>query len=69
MEFIVGIFVGALLYYVFCERKKISGKLTVDLTTNAAQPVSINFYESLEEIYFKKHITLSVEVLEDDSLN
>lgn len=69
MEFLIGIFVGGLLYYIFAERKNASGKLILDLTESAEQPVVIKFHESLNDIYMRKQIVLDVEVLEDNSLN
>lgn len=67
--FIIGIFVGALLYYVFAERKRSSGTVIIDLTESAESPIALKFSESINSIYSKKHITLDVEVHEDNSLN
>lgn len=68
MEFVIGIFVGALLYYVFADRKKSSGVFVIDLTEDAEQPIQLKMDEGLNAIYSKKRIMLDVKVLEDDSL-
>lgn len=69
MEFLIGIFVGGLLYWVFIERKKSSGSFVVDLRDTASdQPFILNMNESLEDICMKRHIILDVKVYEDDSL-
>lgn len=68
MEFLIGIFVGALLYYVFGERKKASGTFIIDLSDDAKQPFELAFSENLNDIYMKKRIFLNVKVREDDSL-
>lgn len=70
MEFLIGIFVGAFLYWVFTERKKTSGSFIVDFRDSSSeQPFVISMDDSLEEICMKKHIVLDVKVYEDDSLN
>ena len=35
MEFVIGIIVGAVLYYAFAERKKSSGVFVIDLREDA----------------------------------
>lgn len=67
MEFLIGIFVGALLCYIFVERKHYSGTFVIDLTENAQEPICLKMDEHLNDIYCKKHITLKVRVLEDNS--
>lgn len=67
MEFVLGIMVGLLLYYIFGHRKKYSGSLTIDLTMDAKEPIKLNIYESLGDITSKKWIMLDVRVLTDDS--
>ena len=68
MDFVVGIIVGAILYYAFCERKKPSGAFVIDLREAAEQPVVIKLHESLDSMYIKKQIILNVELLQDNSL-
>lgn len=67
MEFLIGIFVGALLCYIFIERKHYSGTFAIDLTEDAKEPIRLKMDENLNSIYSKKHIMLKVQVLEDDS--
>lgn len=69
MEFVVGILVGALLYYVFGERKKISGTFVIDLTEDAREPIQLKMDENLNSIYSKKYVIFKVRVMKDDSLN
>lgn len=65
MEFVIGIIVGALLYYVFGERKKVSGTFTIDLTEDAKEPIQLKMDEGLNSIYSKKHVIFKVRILED----
>ena len=69
MEFLIGILVGALLYYVFGERKKASGTFVIDLRDPEKDVCRMEMDESLNDIYEKKRIILNVRVYEDDSLN
>ena len=69
MEFLIGILVGALLYYVFGERKKASGTFVIDLRDPEKDVCRIEMDESLNDIYEKKRIVLNVRVYEDNSLN
>ena len=69
MEFLIGILVGVLLYYMFGERKKASGTFVIDLRDPEKDVCRIEMDESLNDIYEKKRIVLNVRVYEDDSLN
>lgn len=70
MEFLIGIFVGGLLYWVFVDRQKASGSFVVDFRdASSDQPFVLRMDEGLEEICMKKRIILDVKVYEDDSLN
>ena len=69
LEFLIGIFVGALMYYVFGERKKPSGTFVIDLRDPEKDVCRMDMDESLNDIYEKKQIILSVRVYEEDSLN
>lgn len=69
MEFLIGILVGALLYYVFGERKKASGTFVIDLRDPEKDVCRMEMDESLNDIYEKKRIVLNVRVYKDDSLN
>lgn len=69
LEFLIGIFVGALMYYVFGERKKPSGTFVIDLRDAEKDVCRMEMDESLNDIYEKKQIILNVRVYEEDSLN
>lgn len=69
MDFVIGIVVGAILCYVFVERKKPSGRFVIDLTDPAKDICTLEMYENLNSIYFKKQIMLNVKVIEDETLN
>lgn len=70
MEFVIGIIVGLILYYVFGERKKASGSFVIDMTDPEKDICRFEIDESLNEIYSKKYILLKVKVYENnDSLN
>ena len=69
MECLIGIVVGALLYYVFGERKKASGTFVIDLRDPEKDVCRMEMDESLNDIYEKKRIVLNVRVYEDDSLD
>ena len=69
MEFLLGIFVGGLLYYVFAERKKTSGTLIIDLSDPMSDNIfSLSVHENLNDIYMKKRVLLDVKTYEN-SLN
>lgn len=70
MEFVIGIIVGLILYYIFGERKKASGSFVIDMTDPEKDICRFEMDESLNEIYSKKYILLKVKVYENnDSLN
>ena len=64
MEFLIGIFVGALLYYVFGARKKPSGTFVMDFTDPMKDICRIELDDNLNTLYSKKHIILRVKVQE-----
>lgn len=68
MEFIVGIWVGLLLFYVFGVRKKPSGTFVIDLRDPEKDVCRLEMDDNLNDIYSKKQIILNVRVYEDDSL-
>ena len=68
MEFIVGIWVGLLLFYVFGVRKKPSGTFVTDLRDPEKDVCRLEMDDSLNDIYTKKRIILNVRVYENDSL-
>lgn len=70
MEFLIGIIVGALLYYAFGGRKKPSGVFTIDLSDPMVDDVcGLTMYEGLNEISTKKRIILDVKTVMDNSPN
>ena len=70
MEFLIGIFVGGLLYYVFAERKKSSGVFVIDLSDPMNDEVcGITMYDTLNEISSKKQIILDVKLHTQNSSN
>lgn len=68
MDFLIGIFVGALLYYVFGKRNKTSGTFVIDFTDPMKDVCRFELEESLNTIYSKKQVTFNVKVYEEDSL-
>ena len=68
MEFIVGIWVGLLLFYVFGVRKKPSGTFVIDLRDPEKDVCRLEMDDSLNDIYAKKRIILNVRVYENNSL-
>lgn len=70
VEFIIGIFVGALLFYVFVDRKKPSGTFVFDLSDPDKDDVCrLDLHEDLNDIYSKKSIVLKIKTITDNSLN
>ena len=67
MDFVIGIVVGALLYFVFSKRKKISGSFTIDLRDEAKDVCTLNLYEDINDIYRKKHILLKIITFDENS--
>lgn len=60
MNFVVGIIVGLILYYVFGERKKISGTFfVIDLGEGLC---GVELSEDIGSIITKKEITLKVKM-------
>ena len=68
MEFIVGIWVGLLLYYIFGVRKKPSWTFVIDLRDPEKDVCRLEMDDNLNDIYSKKQIILNVRVYENDSL-
>ena len=68
MEFIVGVWVGLLLFYIFSVRKKPSGTFVIDLRDPEKDVCRLEMDDSLNDIYSKKQIILNVRVYENDSL-
>lgn len=63
MEFVIGIFVGGLLYWVFFERKKPSGTFVIDMSDANKDVCRLELDENLNSIYSKKSILLKIKAL------
>lgn len=62
MEFVIGMFVGALLFYLFVDRKKSSGNLIIDCSDPMTESlVTLDLHQSLDTIWSKKTILLKVK--------
>lgn len=67
MDFLIGIFVGGLLFWLFVDRKKPSGKIIIDFRDAAATPLTLKLDEHIDDIYMKKSILLKVETYDYES--
>ena len=67
MEFLIGIFIGGFLYWVFVGHKKPSGKIVIDFRDTAQTPLTLRLDEHIDDIYSKKSILLKVETYDYES--
>lgn len=67
MEFLIGIFVGGLLFWLFVDRKKPSGKIIIDFRDTAESPLTLRLAEHINDIYSKKSILLEVVTYDYES--
>lgn len=67
MDFLIGIFVGGLLFWLFVDRKKPSGKIIIDFRDIAETPLMFKLDEHIDDIYRKKSILLTVETHDFES--
>lgn len=65
MEFVIGLFVGGLLFWLFFDRKKPSGKFVMDFSDPVKDVCRLELDESLDSIWSKKKIVLKVVTIED----
>lgn len=65
VEFVIGIIVGAILYYAFGVRKKPSGTFVIDLRDPEKDVCRLEMDDNLNDIYSKRQITLNVRVYEE----
>lgn len=63
MEFILGIIIGGLLFWIFFERKKPSGTFVIDFTNPDKDICRLELDEHVDNICYKKNITLKVKFL------
>ena len=61
MDFLIGIFVGGLLFWILFDRKKPSGKFIIDFRDTAETLFTVKLAEHVNDIYGKKSILLTVE--------
>lgn len=62
MEFVIGMFVGALLFYLFVDRKKVSGSFIIDCSDPMRDELcTLDLKEPLDVIWKKKTILLKVK--------
>lgn len=67
MEFLIGIFVGGLLFWLFADHKKPSGKIVIDFRDVSQTPLTLKLDEHIDDIYRKKSILLKVETHDYES--
>lgn len=68
MEFLIGIFVGGLFYWLFIERKRASGTFIIDLSDPLNDELCrLIMDEGLNEIASKKRIFLNVKTYYENS--
>lgn len=67
MEFLIGIFVGGLLFWLFVDRKKPSGTFVIDFRDIAETPCTLKLDEHIDDIYNKKSILLRVKTYDYES--
>ena len=71
IEFIIGVFVGVILYYatycIFKKKQKVSGTFVIDTVNPEKDVCTFEFAESLNDIYAKKQIVLDIKVIEENS--
>lgn len=66
--FVIGLFVGGLMFWLFFDRKKStkpSGTFIIDFSDPVKDVCRIELDESLDNIYTKKEIVLRVKTYED----
>ena len=67
MEFLIGIFVGALLYYAFTRPKKPVGSFIIDFSDPMKDVCRLELVEDINDIYAMKSIVLKVKTVRDIS--
>ena len=67
MEFLIGIFVGGLLFWLFVDRKKPSGKIIIDFRDAGKTPLTLRLNEHIDDIWRKKSILLEVVTYDYES--
>lgn len=68
MEFLIGLITGGILCYLGIKRKKPSGAFIIDLSDSAKDVCTLSLYESIDDIYQKRQMTLTIKTIGEDSL-
>jgi hypothetical protein len=64
MEFAIGLFVGALLFWLFVDRKKVSGEFIIDCSDPLNDEFcTLRLYDHIDTIWNKKTITVKVRTI------
>ena len=63
MEFVIGILIAGLLFWLFIVRKKPSGTFVIDTSDINKDLCTLELDENLNAIYSKKQITLRVKII------
>lgn len=64
VTFIIGILIGALIFWLFADRKKPSGSFIIDFSDPLKDVCKLELDESLDSVYTKKEIILKVKTYE-----
>lgn len=67
MEFLIGIFVGGLLYWLFANQKKPSGTFVIDFSDPLKDICRLELEEDINRIWTKKKIVLNVKTYGEES--
>ena len=65
VEFVIGILVGAFLFWVFADRKKSSGIFIVNMADPLDETFRLELYEGFESLSTKRQIHFDVKVHKD----
>lgn len=65
MEFVIGILIGGLLYWLFLDYEKPAGTFVIDLSDPMKDVCRLELDEDINSIYEKKHIKLRVRTYGD----
>lgn len=65
VEFVIGILVGAFLFWVLVNHKKPSGTFIVNMTDPLDETFKLELYEGFETLCTKRKIHLDVQVHTD----
>lgn len=67
MEFVVGIFVGGLLFWLFFTRKKPIGTFVIDFSDPMKDVFRFDWEVDINTVYTKKYVLFKVKVIEESS--